>query len=147
MLARLEEFETMFAFIQPDIKDSKDLLHSITEYKSEFDSLCAKIDNTELLIAHVKHNLDTLEAQVEDGEAKMNLTDTASKVTNLLTPLLFVSLRQPPVTNRITFFLRKKIMLIGRQTPLHWNFSKRKITLRSWVVSMFCHGINPTGIN
>ncbi|KAF7268574.1 hypothetical protein GWI33_018326 [Rhynchophorus ferrugineus] len=89
MLARLEEFETMFAFIQPDIKDSKDLLNSIMEYKSEFDILCEKIDNTELLVAHVKHNLDTLEARIEECEAKLNVTDTASKVTNLLTPLLF----------------------------------------------------------
>ncbi|XP_076272900.1 biogenesis of lysosome-related organelles complex 1 subunit 4 isoform X2 [Rhynchophorus ferrugineus] len=104
MLARLEEFETMFAFIQPDIKDSKDLLNSIMEYKSEFDILCEKIDNTELLVAHVKHNLDTLEARIEESEAKLNVTDTASKVTNLLTPLLFANAERKPTPSSVELF-------------------------------------------
>lgn len=94
MLARLEEFETMLSFIEPDVKDSKDILKSIVDYKPEFEELCQKIDSTEFLIAHIKSNLDTLEAKIEEGEAKMGV-DAASKVTekmtNIFTPL-FVSI-------------------------------------------------------
>lgn len=91
MLARLEEFEAMFTFIEPDVKDSKDILNSIQEYKPEFQDLCAKIDSTEFLVAHIKSNLDMLEAKIEVAETKLGVSDTTSKVTekvsNIFTPL------------------------------------------------------------
>ncbi|ENN72224.1 biogenesis of lysosome-related organelles complex 1 subunit 4 [Dendroctonus ponderosae] len=91
MLARLEEFEAMFTFIEPDVKDSKDILNSILAYKPEFEDLCAKIDSTEFLVAHIKSNLDMLEAKIEEAETKLGVSDTTSKVTekvsNIFTPL------------------------------------------------------------
>lgn len=90
MLARLEEFETMFAFIQPDVQDSRDLLKSILDYKPEFDDLCQKIDSTEFLMAHIKSNLDSLESQIEEGEAWLGVehsNNVAEKVSSILTPL------------------------------------------------------------
>lgn len=90
MLARLEEFETMFAFIQPDVQDSRDLLKSILDYKPEFDDLCQKIDSTEFLMAHIKSNLDALESQIEEGEACLGVehsNNVAEKVSSILTPL------------------------------------------------------------
>lgn len=90
MLARLEEFETMFAFIQPDVQDSRDLLKSILDYKPEFDDLCQKIDSTEFLMAHIKSNLDALESQIEEREAWLGVehsNNVAEKVSSILTPL------------------------------------------------------------
>ncbi|CAG9770965.1 unnamed protein product [Ceutorhynchus assimilis] len=87
MLTRLEEFETMLSFIQPDVNDSTDILKSILNYKPEFEELCEKIDATEFLIAHIKSNLDNLEAKIEEAEAKMGVSDATAKVTNIFTPL------------------------------------------------------------
>ncbi|XP_066250601.1 biogenesis of lysosome-related organelles complex 1 subunit 4 [Euwallacea similis] len=94
LLARMEEFETMFTFIQPDVKDSRDMLKSILDYKPEFEDLCEKIDCTIFLIAHIKNNLDSLEARIEEEEVRLGVEGTSSKVTervtSMLTPL-FVS--------------------------------------------------------
>ncbi|XP_030762807.1 biogenesis of lysosome-related organelles complex 1 subunit 4 isoform X2 [Sitophilus oryzae] len=97
MLTRLEEFETMFTFIQPDVKDSSDLLSSMLQYKPEFDQLCEKIDSTEFLVEHIKSNLDALESRIEEGEIKLNAVDTASRVTNMLSPL-FMSINEKKTT-------------------------------------------------
>ncbi|XP_050295470.1 biogenesis of lysosome-related organelles complex 1 subunit 4 [Anthonomus grandis grandis] len=104
LLVRLEEFETMFSLIQPDIKDSKDILNSIISYKPEFDDLCDKIDSTEFMIAHIKTNLDTLEGKIEEAEAKMGISDAASKVSSILTPLFKKSVDRRPVNTSVEQF-------------------------------------------
>ncbi|KAL1517077.1 hypothetical protein ABEB36_000888 [Hypothenemus hampei] len=91
MLTRLEEFETMFTLAQPDIKDSKDIIKSILDYKPEFEELCLKIDSIEFMTVHIKNNLTALETKIEETENQMGIVDTKSRVTekvaHIFTPL------------------------------------------------------------
>ncbi|CAH1982311.1 unnamed protein product [Acanthoscelides obtectus] len=87
ILARLEEFQTMLSFIAGDRKDYNDIIASIPNYKPRFDDMFKRIDVLEVLVAHMKDNMDTLESNIEKAEAELGINEPAMKVPSIFTPL------------------------------------------------------------
>ncbi|KAF5278133.1 hypothetical protein FQR65_LT03649 [Abscondita terminalis] len=109
MLTRLEEFETLLTIVQQERCNAIGLTGSLTQSIDCFGSLkelCDRIDRLEALIEHIKSNIDAVERKIEAAEEHYGLTDSTSKIKNLLSPLFKknVVVKEPSVTGDIEVF-------------------------------------------
>lgn len=103
MLARLEEFETMFTFLHQDINSSIEAFNTISTFQDQFNLLCSKIDSVEKLVNHIKCNLESLEQSIEKHEQKYNIAGPKG-VANIFAPFFKLTVDNRAKTNNTPLF-------------------------------------------
>ncbi|KAL5292629.1 hypothetical protein ACFFRR_011424 [Megaselia abdita] len=80
MLVRLDEFYSLLKSVKTDNKQilESDML-SIIEFKSQFQTLCDRIDNLEKFVNVVNDNVNKLEISLDTAEQELGVTDYSLK--------------------------------------------------------------------
>lgn len=108
LLLRLEELQVLLDVV----KINKTFAGSMTlflSFKSDFDSLCNKVDRLEALMLHVQSNLDKLEEEIINKETELGFGETSLKVTSIFTPLFVCLVENYKFHLFITYYILEKI--------------------------------------